>query len=139
MDRPTTAEIQERHEENTQEVTFGSEGYLRRLQDRYNAAHDDRGILLERLEVAEATIKSIIENPDFGSCMSVIKQRNEQIYDLEATIRAIGGLEPIKGWAAIAKYIPDSPQLAESDIFCDVEFVLWDSIQAILKETHENI
>ena len=75
MDRPTTAEIREELHS-----TCGIS------HDKLYALASD---LLERLEVAEATIKSISENPDFGSCMSVIKQRNEQIYDLEATIKAI--------------------------------------------------
>ncbi len=140
--KSTTAEIQKHHDYLVAHPEFFD-------CDEIDEAHKDRGILLDRLEAAdknlkschkaggreiilrmkaEATINSISENPDFGSCMSVIKQRNEQIYDLEATIRAIGGL---KKYAADSLFIthnlPDNSPV-----------ILWDELQALLKENKDD-
>ena len=58
MTEPTTAEIRERHEAAHKTFNYSQS------TPAWKSAHKDRGILLDRMEAAEATIKEISEFGD---------------------------------------------------------------------------
>ena len=84
MSKPTTAEIRERHERTEKVSTKSKWGVPCQA-----ASHNDRGILLDRFEAAEATIQQVRE------CQRYIAVRNiidgEIVVDMAQSQRSIGG------------------------------------------------